>query len=231
MGEEFEEEMLPWPPWPPEVIEQEIKALKEQIRMWKESYIQQGILDEETITCFDLEIEELVYPYVRRLQELCLITPEKAQQILAFAEMELDDLRRIATERRLIGIGKVEFYYSTNVAPKKKFKTNIEKCFELLKRLEAKKVIVETCDTYALSRREIDEKIQIAMNEAIEKHGIIGTKEAKLEWFGAELPMLLVYEKETDIIPKEVYPRREKKKLIGCEEAIQTIISKFESIY
>ncbi len=230
MGEDFEEELPPWPPWPPEVIEQEIEALKKQIRMWKESYIQQGILDEETITCFDLEIEELVYPYVRRLHDLCLVTPEEAQQILAFCESELDDLRRIATERRLIGVGKVEFYYSTKVEPNKKFKTNIENCINLLKQLEGKKVKVWTCDTYMLSRREIDEKIQIAMNEAVEKRGIIGTKEAKLEWFGAELPLLLVFEKETDTIPKEVYPRKEKRKLIGCEEAIRTIISKFELI-
>ncbi|MEM2924639.1 MAG: hypothetical protein QXJ68_03005 [Methanocellales archaeon] len=228
LAKDFDGEFLPWSP-SPEVIEQEIEGLKAQIRMWKESYIQQGILDEETITCFELEIEELVYPYVRRLEEVCLITPEKAREILIYCKSELDDLRRIVTQRQLIGVGKIEFYYNSSVAPMEEFKTSIEKCFDLLKQLEAKWVKVKICDTRALSRREIDEKIKIAMNEAVVKPSIIGTNEAKPEWIGSELPLLFVYEKEADVIPKEVYPRREKKKLIGCEEAIQSIISKFES--
>lgn len=226
---ENEEEVIELAAWPPEVIEKEIKGLKDQIAMWKQSYIDQGILDEETIACFDIEIEEQIYPYVRRLRDLCIVTPQKAEELLAYAERELEDLKRISAERQSLGLAKVEFYYSTGIEPKKKFKSDVEKCKGLLKQLQDKKIKVSTTDTYTLSRKEIDEKTQIAMSiQEVEKRGIIGSKDAKREWFGAEVPVLMIFEREIDKNPKEVYPRREKKKLVGCEEALQRIADKLK---
>ncbi len=203
MTEEAHEEVA-WS-WSADVIEEEIKAVKDRVTLWKECYIEQGILDDETITCFELEIEELVYPYVRRMRDLRIFTSEQAEEILAHSERELEDLKRIAARRQRLGISKVEFYYNSKVESK----ANIESCLNLLKELQDRRIKVNTFDTQMLSRKEIEEKI---------------------DRFGIKLPVLLVFEREFDSDPREVYPRRDGKRLIGCEEALQIAVDKLKSL-
>ncbi|MEM2925197.1 MAG: hypothetical protein QXJ68_05865 [Methanocellales archaeon] len=215
------------PPWSVDEIEEEVRAVKERVTLWKECYIEQGILDEETLTCFQQEIDELVYPYVRRMCDLGIFTIEQAQEILDYSERELEELKRIAARRKFLGISKVEFYYSSKIEPIEGFKLNIESCLNLLKELEAKRIRVKAIDTNLLSRKELKEKVDSLMN--IQDAGVF-SGEAKMEWFGRELPVLLLFEWEFDSDPKEIYPRRENDKLIGCEEALQLIVDKLKAI-
>jgi hypothetical protein len=184
---EFEEKAQ-WP-WSLEEIEEEIKAVKDRVTLWKDSYIEQGILDEETITCFELEIEELVYPYVRRMLNLGIFTIEQAQEILGHSERELEALKRIVARRQLTGVSKVEFHYSSNCS-----NSTIESCLSLLKELEIKGIKI---------------KVKAIDIQSIE-------------------PVLLIFEREFDSHPKEIYPRWEKEKLIGCKEALQVIVDKLK---
>ncbi|MEM2990707.1 MAG: hypothetical protein QXQ02_05935 [Halobacteria archaeon] len=221
---------MEWP-WSADELEEEVKAVKDRVTLWKECYIEQGILDEETITCFELEIEELVYPYVRRMRDLGIFTLEQAQEILAHSERELQELKRIAGRRQMLGISKVELYYNSKIEPIERFKLNMESCLSLLKELQVGRIRVNIFDTYLLSRKELREKLDSIME--VEERGILGLSlsgEAKLEWFGRELPVLLIFEREFDSDPKEVYPKREKDKLIGCEEALKVIVDKLKSL-
>lgn len=216
-------------PWSADEIEEEVKAVKDRVTLWKECYIDQGILDHEALTCFELEIEELVYPYVRRMRDLGIFTLEQAQDILTHSERELEELKRIAARRQMLGISKVELYYNSKIEPIERFKLNMESCFNLLKELQASRIKVKTFDTHLLSRKELREKFDSIMD--IEERDILGLSgETKLEWFGRELPVLLIFEREYDSDPKEVYPKREGDKLIGCEEALKVIVDKLKSL-
>jgi hypothetical protein len=92
----------------------------------------------------------------------------------------------------------------------------------------------EAREEWPWSTEELEEEIR-AVKERVtfwkESYIVQGIlDEETLEWFGAELPLLLVFERNSDKNPEEAYPRKEKKKLIGCEEALQIIVDKLKSL-
>ncbi len=75
------------PDIPPEVVRQhgaeELELLRRRVVLWRDDYIRHatpGAGEEELFHCKDFihEIEEYLYPYVRRLVETDHITPEES---------------------------------------------------------------------------------------------------------------------------------------------------------
>ena len=57
---------------------------------------------------------------------------------------------------------------------------------------------------------------------------VFGAKGALQEDFGKTVPALLVFEKDADRYPTEVFPRSDKdlQRTLGCEEALQRLLEK-----
>ncbi|RMG60958.1 MAG: hypothetical protein D6713_01440 [Deltaproteobacteria bacterium] len=123
---------------------------------------------------------------------------------------------------------RVEFYYHSEVEPAQNYYCNNQNALELLKKLEEKGVQVKVVDM-----KDFEGSIFRTYNAAVtgptsSKRSVFGTKGALEEDFGRTVPALLVFEKEGDRYPTEVFPRmdRELGRLLGIEEAIQMLIDK-----
>ena len=57
---------------------------------------------------------------------------------------------------------------------------------------------------------------------------MFGAKGALQEDFGKNVPALLLFEKDEDRYPSEVFPRsdRELMKMLGCEDTLQALLAK-----
>ena len=122
---------------------------------------------------------------------------------------------------------KVEFYYSSTQAPGPQFRCDNQKALDLLKQLGEKGVTVKVQDTAK------EPAAFMTYNAAVTgppsaKRAVFGAKGALEEDFGKTVPALLVFDKEGDRYPSEAFPRsdRELDRLIGVEDALQTLLSK-----
>lgn len=123
---------------------------------------------------------------------------------------------------------KVEFYYSSKDKPGAQFPCDNAKALELLKQLEQKGVAVKTTDLAGHSG-----SIFMTYNAAVTgpssaKRAVFGAKGALEEDFGKTVPALLVFDKDGDRYPSEVFPRmdRDLNKLVGVVEAIEMLLKK-----
>ncbi len=122
---------------------------------------------------------------------------------------------------------KIEFYHSSKHAPGPQFPCDNKKAIELCEQLKAKghNVTVQDCaDTPAAFK---------TYNAAVTgppsaKRAVFGAKGALEPEFGRLVPALLIFDKDADRYPSEVFPRsdRELDKLVGIEEALKNLLSK-----
>ena len=122
---------------------------------------------------------------------------------------------------------KVDFYYSSKVTPGSQFSCDNGKAIELCEKLKAKGVNASAIDV------EVSPPGFMKYNAAVtgpsaSKRAVFGVKGALEEEFGKAVPALLVYAKEGDRYPEEVFPRSDKdlSRLVGVEEALQNLLNK-----
>ena len=122
---------------------------------------------------------------------------------------------------------KVEFYYSSKVTSGQQFPCDNAKAIELCEKLKAKGVNAAAVDS------EINPPGFMKYNAAVtgpsaSKRAVFGTKGALEEEFGKAVPALLIYAKEGDRYPEDVFPRTDKdlNRLVGVEEALQNLLNK-----
>ncbi|MGH7370184.1 MAG: hypothetical protein ACREIN_04780 [Candidatus Methylomirabilaceae bacterium] len=122
---------------------------------------------------------------------------------------------------------KVEFYYSSKVAPVQQYFCNNAKAIELCEKLKAKGVNAAAIDSEANPPGFMKYNAAVTGPSAA-KRAVFGTKGALEEEFGKSVPALLIYAKDGDRYPEEVFPRSDKEvnRLVGCEEALQNLLNK-----
>lgn len=122
---------------------------------------------------------------------------------------------------------KVEFYYSSKVEPAKQHYCDNKKALELCEKLKAKgvNVKVQDCAEQAASFMTYNAAVT---GPSAAKRAVFGTKGALEEEFGKAVPALLVFEKEGDRYPAEVFPRtdRDLNRTVGVVEAVEMLLKK-----
>jgi hypothetical protein len=122
---------------------------------------------------------------------------------------------------------KVEFYYDSTVAPGMTFTTDNAKAVELVGQLAAKGVNAKATDLNGQLVAFMTYNSALTGPKA-QVRAVFGAKGALQEDFGKNVPALLVFEKDADRYPVEVFPRSDKdlQRTLGCEEALQRLIEK-----
>lgn len=122
---------------------------------------------------------------------------------------------------------KVEFYYDSTVPPGATFTCDNAKAVERINQLAAKGVNAKAIDLKG------EQVAFMTYNSALtgpkaQVRAVFGAKGALQEDFGKNVPALLVFEKDADRYPVEVFPRSDKElqRTLGCEEALQRLIEK-----
>jgi len=122
---------------------------------------------------------------------------------------------------------KVEFYYSSKHAPGPQFPCDNKKALDLIKQLQQKGVTVKVQDCGEQPAAFMTYNAAVTGPPSA-KRAVFGAKGALEEDFGKTVPALLIFEKEGERYPVEVFPRsdRDLNRLIGVEEALQDLLSK-----
>ena len=122
---------------------------------------------------------------------------------------------------------KLEFYYSSKEEPAKQYYCDNKKALELCQQLKDKGVNIKVQDCGEQPAGFTTYNAAVT-GPASAKRAVFGTKGALEEEFGRAVPALLLFDKETERYPVEVFPRmdRELNKLVGVEEALQDLLSK-----
>jgi len=120
----------------------------------------------------------------------------------------------------------VEFYYSSKDEPAKQFSCDNKKALELCEQLKAKgvTVVVQDCAQQPVAFMTYNAAVT---GPSAAKRAVFGAKGALEEDMGKTVPALLVFAKDGDRYPEEVFPRSDKDlgRLIGVEEALQNLIN------
>ncbi len=122
---------------------------------------------------------------------------------------------------------KVEFYYDSTVPPGATFTTDNAKAIELVNQLAAKGVNAKAIDLKGELVAFMTYNSALTGPKA-QVRAVFGAKGALQEDFGKNVPALLVFEKDADRYPTEVFPRSDKdlQRTLGCEEALQRLLEK-----
>lgn len=122
---------------------------------------------------------------------------------------------------------KVEFYYDSTVAPGSAFPCDNAKAIELVNKLAAKGVNAKAVDLKGQQVAFMTYNSAVTGPKAPVR-GIFGAKGGLQEDFGKNVPALMVFEKDADRYPTEVFPRsdRELQRMLGCEESLQALLAK-----
>lgn len=122
---------------------------------------------------------------------------------------------------------KVEFYYSSKQAPGPQFPCDNKKALDLCKQLQQKGVNVKVQDCGEQPAAFMTYNAAVTGPPSA-KRAVFGAKGALEEDFGKTVPALLIFEKEGERYPVEVFPRsdRDLNRLVGVEEALQNLLSK-----
>ncbi len=122
---------------------------------------------------------------------------------------------------------KVEFYYSSKDEPAKQFSCDNQKALALCEQLKAKGVTVnvQDCGEQPVAFKTYNAAVT---GPSAAKRAVFGAKGALEEDMGKAVPALLVFAKDTDRYPEEVFPRSDKElgRLVGVEEALQNLVNK-----
>ena len=79
-----------------ENVQREVETLKRMVLAWKESYLGEAPSDgggEFLAQDFMEEIEDQVYPYVRRMYECKYLSGSEAKELLDFCYTQVEELR------------------------------------------------------------------------------------------------------------------------------------------
>jgi len=121
---------------------------------------------------------------------------------------------------------KVEFYYSSKTAPGAQFPCDIAKARDLCQQLQKKgaSVKVQDCGEQPAGFMTYNAAVT---GPPSAKRAVFGAKGALEEDFGKTVPALLIFDKEGERYPTEVFPRsdRDLNRLVGVEEALQNLLS------
>ena len=120
---------------------------------------------------------------------------------------------------------KVEFYYSNKHAPGPQFPCDNKKALDLCQQLQQKGVSVKVQDCGEQPAAFMTYNAAVTGPPSA-KRAVFGAKGALEEDFGKTVPALLIFEKEGDRYPTEVFPRsdRDLNRLVGIEEALQDLL-------
>ncbi len=122
---------------------------------------------------------------------------------------------------------KVEFYYSSKDEPVKQFSCDNKKALELCEQLKGKgvNVVAQDCSAQPVAFKTYNAAVT---GPSASKRAVFGAKGALEEDMGKTVPALLVFPKDTDRYPEEVFPRSDKDlgRVVGVEEALQNLINK-----
>ncbi len=122
---------------------------------------------------------------------------------------------------------KVEFYYSSKQESGPQFRCDNKKALDLVRQLEQKGITVKVQDTAAQAAAFMTYNAAVTGPPSA-KRAVFGAKGALEEDFGKTVPALLVFDKDGDRYPSEVFPRtdRELDRLVGVEEALENLVKK-----
>ena len=122
---------------------------------------------------------------------------------------------------------KVEFYYDSTVPPGATFTCDNAKAIELINQLAAKGVNAKAIDLKGAQVAFMTYNSSVTGPKAPVR-AVFGAKGALQEDFGKNVPALLVFEKEADRYPVEVFPRSDKElqRTLGCVESLQGLLDK-----
>lgn len=122
---------------------------------------------------------------------------------------------------------KVEFYFSSKDEPAMQYQCDNKKALELCEQLKAKgvTVVVQDCGQQPVAFKTYNAAVT---GPSAAKRAVFGAKGALEEDMGKTVPALLVFPKDGDRYPEEVFPRSDKElgRLVGVEEALQNLINK-----
>jgi hypothetical protein len=122
---------------------------------------------------------------------------------------------------------RVEFYYSSKTEPANQFNCDNKKAVELCEKLKGKgvNVKVQDCGEQPVAFMTYNAAVT---GPSASKRAVFGAKGALEEDMGKTVPALLVFTKDADRYPEEVFPRSDKElgRLVGVEEALQNLINK-----
>jgi len=122
---------------------------------------------------------------------------------------------------------KVEVYYSSKQESGPQFRCDNKKALDLVKQLEQKGITVKVQDTAEQAAAFMTYNAAVTGPPSA-KRAVFGAKGALEEDFGKTVPALLVFDKDGDRYPSEVFPRtdRELDRLVGVEEALENLVKK-----
>lgn len=122
---------------------------------------------------------------------------------------------------------KVEFYYSSKDEPAKQYYCDNTKARELCEQLKSKgvTVVIQDCAQQPVAFKTYNAAVT---GPSASKRAVFGAKGALEEDMGKTVPALLLFAKDGDRYPEEVFPRSDKDlgRLVGVEEALQNLVSK-----
>ncbi|MFZ0699773.1 MAG: hypothetical protein WAN74_06270 [Thermoplasmata archaeon] len=76
--------------------DEELRALRARVLMWKESYREWP--PEEAARQFEWEVQEIVYPYLVRLADAGYISTTEYHEVSGFIEQQVRELKMIEEE-------------------------------------------------------------------------------------------------------------------------------------
>ena len=122
---------------------------------------------------------------------------------------------------------KVELYYSSKQEPAKQYSCDNKKAVDLANQLKGKGVNIKIQDCGEQPAAFMTYNAAVTGPPSA-KRAVFGAKGALEEDFGKTVPALLIFDKEGDRYPTEVFPRtdRELDKLVGVEAALQDLLTK-----
>ena len=130
-----------------------------------------------------------------------------------------------ATALAAVRAARVEFYYSSQDEPAKQFSCDIAKALALCEHLSGRgmRVLVQDCAHQPVLFKVYNAAVT---GPSASKRPVFGAKGALEDDMGKTVPALLLYAKDDDRYPHEVFPRTDKElgRLVGVEEALQTLI-------
>ena len=120
---------------------------------------------------------------------------------------------------------KVEFYYSNKHAPGPQFPCDNKKALDLCQQLQQKGVNIKVQDCGERPAAFMTYNAAVTGPPSAQR-AVFGAKGALEEDFGKTVPALLIFEKEGERYPTEVFPRsdRDLNRLVGIEEALQNLL-------
>ncbi len=124
---------------------------------------------------------------------------------------------------------KVEFYYSSKAKPDPRYPCDIQKALEALEKLAELGLDARAVDVEEL--RDVFRAYHKAVSGPApeEKSVLSEIKGASYdEFFGRTVPALLCYNKANDRAPSQVFPRKEKDRLVTVNEALEKLLEKLE---